>query len=335
MKFRQVRLKRHVVGIPAPDDFDIAEVEVPDPAPGSIVVRNLWLSVDPYIRGLLSGQGNYLPAIRLGELIPGAAIGRVVAAGKETPYAIGDLVRSHTGWCEGFTAPSEAISRLPPIALPIQTYLGALGAPGLTAYVGLLDIGKPRTGETVFVSGAAGSVGGLVCQLARISGCRVVASAGSVLKCTWLQREAGVDVAINYRESVDLAGALRAACPDGIDIYFDNVGGSHLEAALDLMNVGGRIAACGAISAYNDETPTPAPRNLFQIVTQRLLMQGFLVTDHWDRLDESAEAFHKWLMAGQIVLPEAVSEGLDSVVDAFAGLFRGDNLGKTLVHLGN
>jgi NADPH-dependent curcumin reductase CurA len=205
--------------------------------------------------------------------------------------------------------------------------------PGLTAYAGLLTHGRPQPGETVFVSGAAGAVGAIVCQIAKIKGCRVVASAGSPAKIDWLKRAAKVDAAIDYRATADLDGALAAACPEGIDVYFDNVGGRHLEAALGRMRERGRIVLCGAISRYNDEAPAPGPNNLFLAVTRRLTLQGFIVSDHWNQMPQFLEQMGGWIAEGRMVWQETVVDGLERMPDAFAGLFRGDNMGKMLVRL--
>jgi NADPH-dependent curcumin reductase CurA len=205
--------------------------------------------------------------------------------------------------------------------------------PGLTAYVGLLDIGNPKSGETVFVSGAAGAVGSVVCQIARLKGCRVVGTAGSTEKVNWLTKEAGVDVALNYKTTDNLHAALREACPNGVDIYFDNVGGDHLEAALALMNDHGRIVACGAISAYNATEPPSGPRNLFQIITRRLLWQGLIVTDHFGRFPAFVEDAAAWIADGSLGYRETVYEGIENAPAAFLGLFSGENLGKMLVRL--
>ncbi len=205
--------------------------------------------------------------------------------------------------------------------------------PGLTAYVGLLTHGRPKAGETVFVSGAAGAVGSIVCQIAKIMGCRVVASAGSPAKVGWLKQTAKVDAAIDYRATPDLPKALAAACPDGIDIYFDNVGGTHLQAALDQMRQNGRIVMCGSISRYNDTVPSPGPNNLFLVVTRRLTMQGFIVSDHWEQMPRFLDDMGKWIANGRMHWQETVVDGLAAMPEAFIGLFRGDNLGKMLVRL--
>jgi NADPH-dependent curcumin reductase CurA len=333
VKSREIRLKRLPQGLPAAADFEIAEVELAPPGPGELLVRNLWLTVDPYMRGRMTGKDSYIPCFRMGQTLEGGAIGRVVASGGHPKYQIGDLVRSDRGWREAFRSEGRGLEKIDPRQGPAQAFLGALGMPGLTAYAGLLTHGRPKPGETVFVSGAAGAVGGIVCQIAKIKGCRVVASAGSPAKIEWLRSAAKVDAAIDYRASPDLDAALAAACPEGIDIYFDNVGGEHLQAALGRMRQHGRIVVCGAISCYNDDHPTPGPNNLSLVFARRLTLQGFIVTDHWNQMPQFLAEMAGWIAEGRMVWQETVVDGLKAMPDAFVGLFRGDNLGKMLVRL--
>jgi NADPH-dependent curcumin reductase CurA len=333
MKSREIRLKRIPRGLPGADDFEIAEVELPAPRPGEIMVRNLWLTVDPYMRGRMTGKDSYVPGFRVGQTLEGGAVGRVIAGEGHSRFKIGDMVRSGLGWREAFISNGKGLEKIDVSKGPPQAFIGALGMPGLTAYTGLLIHGRPKGGDTVFVSGAAGAVGSIVCQIAKIKGCRVVASAGSKLKVDWLKNTAKVDAAIDYRATPDLAKALSAACPDGIDIYFDNVGGAHLEAALELMRLHGRIVMCGSISRYNDEVRTPGPSNLFLTVTKRLTIEGFIVSDHWDRMPEFLDAMAAWVAEGRMHWEETIVDGLEAMPGAFAGLFRGDNLGKMLVRL--
>jgi NADPH-dependent curcumin reductase CurA len=333
MKTREIRLKRLPRGLPRPDDFEIAEVDLSPPGPGEVVVRNLWLTVDPYMRGRMTGKDSYIPGFRIGQTLDGGAIGRVMAAEASAPFKTGDLLRSGLGWREAFKSNGKGLEKIDTRIGPPQAFLGALGMPGLTAYAGLLTHGRPQAGETVFVSGAAGAVGSIVCQIAKIKGCRVVASAGSPAKTEWLKQKAKVDIALDYRATPDLDAALAAACPDGIDIYFDNVGGRHLEAAIGRMRERGRIVMCGSISRYNDDKPSPGPDNLFLVVTRRLTLQGFIVTDHWNLMPTFLGEMGRWIADGRMVWHETVVEGLAAMPDAFAGLFRGDNLGKMLVRL--
>lgn len=329
---REVRLSRRPVGLPTPDDFEFATVALAAPAEGEILVRNQFMSVDPYMRGRMIDRESYVPPFQLGEALTGGAVG-VVEASRNDRFAVGDHVLSMHGWRERWLSDGEGVQTVPPGPAPIQAYLGVLGMPGLTAYVGLLDIGDLRDGDSVFVSGAAGAVGSVACQIAKIRGSRVVGSAGSAAKTEWLTAVAGADAAIDYRTTPDLRSALAERLPDGIDVYFDNVGGDHLEAALDLMNVGGRIVACGSISTYNATETPRGPGNLFRVVTNRLTMRGFIVTDHWDRFGEFVEEAGDWIAAGRLRSEETIYRGLESAPAAFIGLFSGENLGKMLVQL--
>jgi len=332
MKSRELRLKRIPHGVPVADDFEMATVDLAAPAPGEVLVRNLWLTVDPYMRGRMTGKDSYVPGWRLGQTMEGGAIGRIVA-GDHPKFKTGDMVRSSLGWREAFLSNGKGLEKIDVSKGPPQAFIGALGMPGLTAYTGLLIHGRPQEGETVFVSGAAGAVGSIVCQIAKIKGCRVIASAGSKAKIDWLKNVAKVDAAIDYRATPDLPAALAAAAPDGIDIYFDNVGGSHLEAAIGHMRMHGRIAMCGSISRYNDDQPKPGPNNLFLTVARRLTIEGFIVSDHWDRMGEFLDAMAGWIAEGRMHWQDTVVDGLAAMPDAFAGLFRGDNIGKMLVRL--
>lgn len=325
-------MKRRPVGLPTEADFELAEAALDEPADGEVLVRNLYMSVDPYMRGRMIDRPSYVPPFKLGEVMTGGCVGRIEASRNER-FQTGDHVLGMNGWRENYVSDGSDLLAVDPALAPIQSYLGVLGMPGLTAYVGLLDIGALQPGETVFVSGAAGAVGSVVCQIAKIKGCRVIGSAGSPEKVEWLTSEAGVDVAIDYRTVDNLREALGNACPDGIDVYFDNVGGDHLEAALDLMNVRGRIVACGSISTYNATEPPRGPSNLFRIVTNRLTMRGFIVTDHNDRFNPFVRDASEWIQTGRLKWRETVYEGLESAPEAFLGLFSGENLGKMLVRL--
>lgn len=332
MRAREIRLRRRPQGLPVEEDFELAEVEVPAPGPGEVRVRNRFLSVDPYMRGRMVDRASYIPPFALGRALEGGAIGEVVDSG-DPAFAPGDMVQSMWGWREAFTAPARSLTRLEvPPGVPPQAFLGVLGMPGLTAWAGLLEIGQPRPGETLFVSGGAGAVGSLVAQLGKTRGCHVVATAGSDAKCAWL-REAGVDAAINYRSCGSLREAVKAAAPRGIDIYFDNVGGEHLEVALDLANPFARFVECGMIAAYNATEPPPGPRNLILLIGKSLKMQGFIVT----QFQHLAEAFRAEMAArladGSIRWQETIVGGLASAPSAFLGLFTGANMGKMLIRL--
>ena len=318
-------------GLPTADNFALVSVEVPAPShPDQVLVRNRFISVDPYMRGRMRDTRSYTPPFGLDEPLTGGAVGEVVSSTSDQ-FAEGDFVLHMFGWREYALAEPRQLTKVDPSLAPLQSYLGVLGMPGMTAYVGLLDIGKPQPGETVFVSGAAGAVGSEVCQIAKIQGCRVVGSTGSQVKARWLEEVAGVDVAINYKETSNLRRELKKACPDGIDVYFENVGGVHLEAALQYMNNFGRIAVCGMISMYNATSAQPGPANLALMIGRRLKMQGFIVSDHLERRDDFLRDVSGWMREGRLKWEETILEGIESTPEAFIGLFHGENLGKMLV----
>ncbi len=331
---REIRLRSRPVGEPTAENFELVETEVATtPLEEQLLVRNLYMSVDPYMRGRMREGRSYTAPFAIGEALTGGAVGEVVASG-HSDFAPGDTVLHNYGWREYADVPGKGATKIDPVLAPVHSYLGVLGMPGKTAYVGLLDIGQPKAGETVFVSGAAGAVGSLVCQIAKLQGCRVVGSAGSAAKIRWLHEKAGVDGAINYREAKNLRKAIGAECPNGVDVYFENVGGEHLEATLSLMNDFGRIVACGMISQYNATEPAPGPRNLTLIVGRRLRIQGFIVSDHPERSADFHRDMSAWMREGKIHWEETIVEGIENAPDAFLGLFHGENLGKMLVKLG-
>lgn len=330
---REIHLKRYPKGLPTSADFDLVEVTLPSPNEGDVLVKNLWMSVDPYMRGRMRDRKSYAPPFQVGEVLYGRAIGQVVES-LNPALPPGTYVSNPHGWQEGFVSDGDGLEVLDPGGVPLEAYLGVLGMPGMTAYIGLLTIGEAKAGETVFVSAASGAVGAVACQIARIKGCRVVGSAGSDAKATWLRQEARIDAAINYKTTENLEAALAEACPQGIDVYYENVGGRHLEAALNLMNQCGRIAVCGLISSYNDIDPAPGPSNLFQIIVKRLRIQGFIVSDHSERYPEFLQQMTTWIARGELTWHETVLEGIENAPDAFIGLFTGDNFGKMLVKLG-
>jgi NADPH-dependent curcumin reductase CurA len=265
--------------------------------------------------------------------LDGGCVGRVIES-KKGPFQVGDYVLGMLGWREYFVSDGQGLNKVDPGIAPIQSYLGTLGMPGLTAYAGLLHIGQPKDDETVFVSAASGAVGSVVCQIAKLKGCRVVGSAGSEAKVSWLLKEAGVDAAFNYKKVDDIIAEVGKHCPKGIDVYFENVGGVHLEAALEHMNTHGRIIVCGMISIYNATEPVPGPTNLPYIIGKQLTMQGFIVTDHFDKMQQFYSDIGKWIAEGKIKWKETVVDGIDSAPQAFIGLFRGENFGKMIVKLG-
>jgi NADPH-dependent curcumin reductase CurA len=332
-KSREIRLKRRPAGMPAPEDFELAETTVATPGEGEVLVRNSYMSVDPYMRGRMVDRKSYVPPFQIGEALSGGAVGQVVAS-HSAYLKVGDYVQSMNGWREWFTAPAGSLIKVDPTVAPVQAYLGALGMPGLTAYAGLLKIGALKDGEHVFVSAASGAVGQIVCQIAKIKGCRVVGSAGSDEKCRFLTEELGINAAINYRTAGDLNTAIAKAMPEGIDVYFENVGGAYLQAALNNMRQFGRIAACGMIDQYNATTPAPGPNNLILIVGLSLTMRGFIVSNHFDMMPEFLGDMAKWAKEGKMKWRETIVEGIDKAPEAFIGLFKGENFGKMLVKVG-
>jgi NADPH-dependent curcumin reductase CurA len=327
---REVRLKSRPVGMPKVTDFEVASVDLPAPGEGQVLVRNRWMSVDPYMRGRMYDRPSYVPPFQVGQPLEGGAVGEVVES-RDPNFAAGDLVMSMLGWREGFVAPANTLEKLPKGGVPEEAFLGVLGMPGLTAYAGLLEIGQPKPGDTVFVSGGAGAVGSIVAQIAKIKGCTVVASAGSDEKCDWL-RSVGVDHAINYKKG-NLLEQVRAAAPNGIDVYFDNVGGEHLEVALEVARPFARFAECGMIAQYNNEQPTPGPRNLIYVVGKSLKIQGFIVTQFAALRPQFVKDMSGWIGGGEIKWEETVEQGVDNAANAFLKLFSGGNTGKMLVKL--
>jgi NADPH-dependent curcumin reductase CurA len=327
---REIRLKNRPIGMAAESDFELTEVIIPEIKEGEVLVRNAYMSVDPYMRGRMDDRETYIAPFDLGKPLDGGCVGQIIESMNEH-LCEGDYVLGNMGWRELFVSNGSDLKKIDPGLAPIQSYLGILGMPGFTAYVGLLDIGRPREGETVFVSTAAGAVGSVAAQIAKIKGCRVTGSAGSDEKIAWLMEEAGVDNAFNYKKTEDLFTELRDLCTDGIDVYFDNVGGSLLEAAIDRMNNFGRIVLCGMTSVYNATRPPRAPRNLVSAVPKRLTLKGFIVHDHEDRHPQFLEDVGKWIKEGRIKWKETIIQGIENAPRAFLGLFLGENSGKMLV----
>jgi NADPH-dependent curcumin reductase CurA len=323
---REIVLAERPVGTPKETDFAFREVEHAKPGDGEVLIRNVFVSVDPYMRGRMTGVRTYVGGFGVGDPIDGGAVGRVVES-RHDGFAEGDWVMSMLGWREEGVAPGDGLRKLDPALAPPSAALGVLGMPGLTAWVGLVDIGEVNEGETLYVSGAAGAVGSVAVQIAKAKGLRVIGSAGSPEKVEWL-RSLGVE-AFDYRET-----QMRDALADGIDVYFDNVGGEQLEGALFALRDFGRVIACGAIATYNDAQPSPGPRNLSFIVSKRLRVQGFIVVDHMNRYPAFLAEVGPWIADGTVVGRETIVDGLDKVPSAFAGLFRGDNVGKMLVRVG-
>ena len=330
---RQIQMVSRPAGIPGQEHFRMVEVELPAPETGQVLVENRYMSVDPYMRGRMRAEGVYAAPYPLNAPLYGGAVGEVLESGDENLQP-GDIVLSQGAWQDRLVTKASRVQRLEPFDPErISLYLGTLGMPGMTAYVGLNRFGEPKEGETVFVSAASGAVGANVCQIAKMKGCRVVGSVGSDAKAEYLKAECGVDETINYRTCGDLTEALRAAAPDGVDVYFENVGGEHLQAALNIMNPFGRIAACGMISTYNDAEPVPGPNNLMLIVGKKVRINGFIVFDHNDMREDFLRDMSGWIESGRIRARETVVEGLENAVDAFLALFSGDNFGKMVVKL--
>lgn len=329
----EIHLKSRPIGLPSAENFTVATVTLADPSPGQVLVRNIYLSVDPYMRGRMIDRKSYSPPFRLDEALTGGCVGQVVQS-NDGPFQVGDYVLGMQGWREYYLSDGKGLTRIDPTLAPIQAFLGVVGMPGMTAYVGLLDIGHPKVGETVFVSAAAGAVGAIVGQIAKRKGCRVVGSAGSDDKVAWLVNQAKFDAAFNYKKVDDLRFALANHCPNGLDVYFDNVGGDHLEAAIDRMNNFGRIVACGMIAQYNATEASPAPHNLGSIVGKRLRLQGFIVSDHYDRHPQFLADMREWIAKGHITWQETIYEGIENTPKAFISLFTGQNFGKMLVKVG-
>lgn len=329
---REWHLVTRPVGWPKPDDFALVEAEVPTPREGQVLVRNLYVSVDPYMRGRMSAAKSYAEPYELGKAMQGGAVGEVVASNAEG-FAVGDHVLHFLGWREYAAVNAKSAVKVDPDAAPLSTYLGVLGMTGLTAYAGLLRTASFKEGDTVFVSGAAGAVGSQVGQLAKLKGAaRVIGSAGSDEKVRLLVDEYGFDAAFNYKDA-PVSEQLRAAAPDGIDVYFDNVGGDHLEAAIGSLNLNGRIAICGAISVYNNTEPAPGPKNLARLIQTRGRIEGFLVGDHYDLQPKFVEEVGPWVASGALKYRETVVEGIENNLEAFLGVLRGDNTGKMIVRL--
>lgn len=331
-KNRDIRLNSRPAGLPQPGDFELVEGSIPTPGTGQVLVRNLYMSVDPYMRGRMSDRKSYVPPFQLGETMSGGAVGKVVTGNSR--FAAGDTVLSQNGWREWFVSDGADLRKIDPSVAPAQAYLGVLGMPGLTAYVGLKRIGELKDEDRVFVSAAAGAVGSVACQIARNMGCEtVVGSAGSDTKCAWLKDELGVTETINYRETDYLSAAVADALPSGIDVYFESVGGAHLEAAIDNMRQNGRIVVCGLIDEYNSAEPPPGPRNLGILLRQRLAMRGFIVIDHYDLMNDFLTDMRKWIGEGKMKWRETIIDGIENAPAALIGLFHGDNIGKMLVKL--
>jgi NADPH-dependent curcumin reductase CurA len=330
---REIHLASRPHGEPTPENFRLVHTELPDPGPDQLLVRNLFMSVDPYMRGRMSDVPSYAPPWQVDRPAAGGAVGEVIAS-NVMERRVGSLVLHDAGWRDYALLGRNGSQPIEPEAgVSPSLYLGVLGMPGLTAYAGLFRVAAFTAGDVLFVSGAAGAVGSLVGQYARRSGAaRVIGSAGTPAKVRYLTEELGFDTAFDYHDAV--AERLRAAAPDGIDVYFDNVGGEQLEAAIAALNVHGRVALCGAISGYNAVAPTPGPSDLSLLaIRKRLSLQGFLVSDHLDLIPEMHATVGDWLRSGRLHIRETITDGLETAVPAFIGMLHGENTGKTIIRL--
>lgn len=333
MQSREIRLTRHFTGPVKPEYFETALVDLPDPGEGEIQVKNAWLSVDPYMRGRMIGIKTYVDPFQIGAPMEGGAVGKVVKSNADG-FSEGDWVMSMNGWREGWTGPTAGVTKIDADLLPPEAYLGVAGLTGMTAYVGITRMIDLQKGETLWMSAGAGAVGSAGIQFAKAMGAQVVATAGGAEKTAFCT-EIGADAVVDYKASDDLAGAVRAAAKPlgGVDGYFENVGGDHLQAALDVIKPFGRIAACGMIARYNDDTPLPGPTNLTQLVAKKLTVRGFIVSDHFDVYERFVSDLSSWMMAGKVKTRDTIYEGIDNAPEAFMGLFTGRNIGKMLVKL--
>ncbi len=332
MRNKEIRFASRPAGTPTLDNFNFVDAEVPQPEDGQVLVRTRYISVDPYLRGRMREGRSYIAPFEVGQVIESGGIGEVVES-RSASFQTGDMVTGQFAWRLYNVASGDHLMKAIP-GVPITTALGVLGMPGLTAYFGLLDIGRPQPGETVVVSGAAGAVGTTVCEIAKIKDCRVVGIAGSDEKNRYLREGLGVDAVINYKTD-DIRKAMKAASPKGIDVYFDNVGGEISDAVMPLLNTGARIVICGQISAYCQDRPEAGPRPQPYLLINRALMRGFIITDYSARFAEGVKQLAQWLRAGKLKYAESIVEGFENTPSAFIGLFSGENLGKQIVKVGD
>jgi NADPH:quinone reductase len=321
--------------MPSPENFELSSAPMPSPGEGEIVVRTLYLSVDPYMRGRMKDVASYAPPVQIGAVMTGGGVGRVIASNNPR-FAVGDIAVGETGWQTHCVSDGKGFRKVDPTLAPISTSLSVLGMPGLTAYFGLLDLGKPKAGETVLVSGAAGAVGSLVGQIAKIQGCRAVGVAGADDKVQWLTGELGFDAAFNYKSVVppiakEYRAAIASHCPQGIDVYFDNVGGPLTDAVFPLINQRARILICGQIHHYNEAKAAEGPRPYFHLIVKRARIEGFLVFDYFERFREGLTQMAAWLKEGKLHYREHIYEGFEKMPQAFIGMLQGENTGKMLV----
>lgn len=323
-------LRRRPTGAPRASDFELIEESVPAPQPGEVVTRTLFLSIDPYMRGRLSDRKSYAPPVQIGEVMTGETVGEVIASA-DPRLAVGDIVVGSRGWQTHSVTPAERLVRVERSGPPISTYLGVLGMPGTTAYSGMKDIGQPKAGETVVISAASGAVGSVAGQIAKRAGARVVGVAGGPDKCLFVQETLGFDECVDHRV-MDLKAALAAACPKGIDVYFENVGGALQAAVFEQLNPFARVVMCGMVAQYNETEPSPGP-NLMFVVRQRVRIEGLIVSDKPDRFGEWRKVATPWVLDGSLKYREDIYERLEAAPEAFVGLLEGRNFGKLLVEV--
>lgn len=329
---RQVLLAKRPQGMPQPADFEVVDAEVPSPGEGEMLIQTLYLSVDPGMRSMMEEGKSHTAAFELGKPLSGRSVGRVVES-KVSGFAEGDYVYERLGWQHYSLSDGSRAEKIDPEVAPLSAYLGIVGVPGFCGYFGILDIARPQAGETVLVSGAAGAVGMAAGQIAKRQGCRVVGTAGSTEKVAYLRDELGFDAVINYKTAQDLAAELGAACPDGIDVYFDNVGGAITQAALSLINYHARIVVCGQTSQYNEASSVSGSIAPHLLIKHSAMMKGFVVYDYQDRNAEAIEQLGKWIREGKLHYRENIVDGLDNAPQAFIDLFEGKSFGKQLVRL--
>jgi NADPH-dependent curcumin reductase CurA len=327
---RQILLKSRPEGAPGLDNFELVERPVPEPGEGEVLMRTLYLSLDPYMRGRMSAAKSYAKPAAVGEPMVGGTVGEIVAS-RNPKFSVGDIVLGYGGWQEYALSSGTALRKLDPAAAPVSTALGVLGMPGMTAYVGLLEIGQPKPGETVVVAAASGAVGSVVGQIAKIKGCRAVGIAGGADKCRFVTGELGFDACVDHR-APDFARALEAACPKGIDVYFENVGGAVQQTVWPLLNDFARIPVCGLIAQYNSPTPMPGP-DMFSVLRKRLMLRGFIVSDFAAKQGDFLREAGEWVRTGRLKYREDVADGLEQAPAAFLGLLQGKNFGKMLVRV--
>ncbi|MCP5118216.1 MAG: NADP-dependent oxidoreductase [bacterium] len=329
---KQILLASRPKGFPSESDFRLVESPVPEPKEGELLLRVIYLSVDPYMRGRMRDSKSYAEPVGIGDVMVGGTVAEVVES-RHPGFRQGEIVEAYLGWQEYGISDGKGLRKVDPALAPVSTALGVLGMPGLTAYFGLLDLGRPKAGETVLVSGAAGAVGSVAGQIAKIPGCRVVGIAGSDEKVRYVVEEIGFDAAFNYKNHKDYPGKLAELCPEGIDVYFDNVGGRITDAAIVNLKLKARVAICGQISQYNLAKPELGPRLLFHLIVKRARMEGFLVLDYADRFAEGARQMAEWLKQGKLRYREQVVDGIENAPAAFLDMMRGGNIGKQLVRV--